>query len=135
MMFFIILIVSILILGLFSWFASKYNWFNNNNNEPQTDVEPEICCGAHEVCLKDNLQIINPKPIYYDDEELDVFANRDPQTYTDQECQLFEEIFETLDESELSGWLCSLQIRSIQLPEFIYEQALNVVSERRNTIQ
>lgn len=134
MMFFIILIASLLILGIFSWLASKYNWFNSTN-EPTEPIEPEVCCGAHEVCLKDNLQIIETKPVYYDDEELDVYAARDPRTYTDEECQQFEEIFDTLDESELSGWLCSLQLRSIHLPEFLYEQALNVVSERRKSIQ
>ena len=93
---------------------------------------PEGCCGAHEVCENESLLATNAKIIYFDDEELDAFKDRDPQSYTDEEISQFDEVFMTLRENELVDWLKSLQLRHVPLPECIKEQALMIISERRN---
>ena len=93
---------------------------------------PDGCCGAHEVCENESLLATNAKIIYFDDEELDAFKDRDPQSYTDEEISQFDEVFMTLRENELVDWLKSLQLRHVPLPECIKEQALMIISERRN---
>ena len=92
---------------------------------------PDGCCGAHEVCENESLLASNTKIIYFADEELDDFKDRDPETYTDQEIEQFEEVFFTLRENELVEWLKSLQLRHVPLPPSIKEQALMIISERR----
>ena len=93
---------------------------------------PDGCCGAHEVCENESLLATNAKIIYFEDEELDAFKDRDPESYTDEEISLFDEVFMTLRENELVDWLKSLQLRHVPLPECIKEQALMIISERRN---
>lgn len=93
---------------------------------------PDGCCGAHEVCENESLLATNAKIIYFDDEELDAFKDREPESYTDEEIALFDEVFITLRENELVDWLKSLQLRHVPLPECIKEQALMIISERRN---
>ena len=93
---------------------------------------PDGCCGAHEVCENESLLATNAKIIYFDDEELDAFKDREPESYTDEEISQFDEVFMTLRENELVDWLKSLQLRHVPLPECIKEQALMIISERRN---
>ena len=93
---------------------------------------PDGCCGAHEVCENESLLATNAKIIYFDDEELDAFKDREPESYTDEEIAQFDEVFMTLRENELVDWLKSLQLRHVPLPECIKEQALMIISERRN---
>lgn len=92
---------------------------------------PDGCCGAHEVCENESLLAANTKIIYFADEELDDFKDRDPETYSEEEIEQFEEVFFTLRENELVDWLKSLQLRHVPLPPSIKEQALMIISERR----
>ena len=93
--------------------------------------ESSECCGQHEVCEKTNLINTNLKYEYYDDEELDALSGKDPEDYTDAEVSQLREVFETLKEYDVAGWLRSLQLRNIILPEDIKEEALLIVSDLR----
>jgi len=84
---------------------------------PQPEEE-EFCCGKHAECKK--LSLIRPlqEPIeYYDDEELDVFKNRASDSYTDPEVAQFADILHSMWETDIPGWLISLQRRNIDFPE------------------
>ncbi|MEE1259132.1 MAG: phospholipase [Paludibacteraceae bacterium] len=94
--------------------------------------ESSECCGQHEVCEKTNLININLKIEYYDDEELDALSGKDPEDYTEEEIAQLREVFETLKEYDVAGWLRSLQLRNIVLPEDIKEEALFIVSDLRD---
>lgn len=100
--------------------------------EEEEYERPDGCCGAHEVCENESLLATNAKIVYFDDEELDAFKDREPESYTDEEIAQFDEVFMTLRENELVDWLKSLQLRHVPLPECIKEQALMIISERRN---
>ncbi len=100
--------------------------------EVVVDENPE-CCGAHEVCENDNLQIINPNIDYFDDEELDELSNLNPTNYTTEQIKMIEDVFYTLQEKDVADWLKSIQLRKINLPTHIKEEALMIVSERRKT--
>lgn len=93
--------------------------------------ESSECCGQHEVCEKTNLLNTNLKYEYYDDEELDALSGKNPEDYTDEEIAQLREVFETLKEYDVAGWLRSLQLRNIILPEDIKEEALLIVSDLR----
>jgi|WetSurMetagenome_2_1015567.scaffolds.fasta_scaffold832281_1 hypothetical protein len=130
-----ILLFSLVLLGVFSWLATRFNWFHSAENRPNEPIVPEVCCGQHEVCLQDSLQITDTTPVYYDDEELDVFRGRVATSYTDDEIDLFENVFETLSTDDVAGWLRSIQLRNLVLPPRILEEALFIVSERRQSAQ
>ncbi|TRX72523.1 phospholipase [Carboxylicivirga sp. M1479] len=103
---------------------------STSGDEEQTQVADD-CCGAHEVCETDSLLSSSDKAEYYEDEELDAFKEKTADSYNDDEIEQFREILFTLKEREVAGWLKSLQIRQINPPEIIREEALMIVADRR----
>lgn len=93
-----------------------------------TDTE---CCGRHAVCERNSLLSTKPEITYYDDEELDGLAGRSADTYSEAEKQQLNDVFRTLREEDVAGWLRSLQLRNIELTGDIKEEALLIVADRR----
>ncbi len=97
--------------------------------KPAADGE---CCGQHLVCERETLLQTNAKIEYYDDEELDALAGIPAEQYTAAQAQQIEQVFSTLQEQDVAGWVRSMQLRNIALPETVREEALLIVRERRN---
>ena len=98
-----------------------------------TNSRPEGCCGEHLVCEKETLLQTNAEVVYYDDEELDVLAGLKPENWTEAQQEAVRQVFRTLDERDVPGWCRSLQLRGIELPPDIREEALLIVKEQRAT--
>ena len=120
--------LGMLILVAFEWRARKVKKANQSDPVVPTDGE---CCGQHLVCERETLLQTNAKIEYYDDEELDALADTDPQAYTREQYQAIREVFDSLKEKDVPGWCRSIQLRNIQLPQDIREEALLIVRERR----
>ena len=90
------------------------------------------CCGAHLVCERETLLQTNAEIIYYDDEELDSLAGIAPEEYTPAQHDAIADVFHTLQEKDVPGWCRSLQLRHIDLPLDLREEALLIVRERRS---
>ena len=133
-------LLGIAILVIFEVRARKEK---NNNTEllndagQATDVateqrsEDDGCCGEHLVCERETLLQTNAKVEYYDDEELDVLAGIAVEDYTEAQYKMIREVFDTLQAKDVPGWVRSIQLRNIQLPLDIREEALLIVVERR----
>ncbi len=91
------------------------------------DQEPSVCCGLHAICEKTGQ--INEPPVYYDDEELDRFAGRAADAYTDQETEEFRDVLLTLLPSDAPGWSISLEKRRINLPQELQPELELLLSE------
>lgn len=89
------------------------------------------CCGAHDTCDKERVlqAFAVGEMIYYDDEELDRFAGRPSSAYTLDEEEEFREVFTTLQEREAKGWMISLQLRGIEVPDGLKDELALVVHE------
>ena len=68
---------------------------------------------------------------YYDDEELDRFIGRAPEAYTGDEIEMFRDVFYTMQETDVAGWVRSLQLRGINLPDDIKDEVFLIIGERR----
>jgi len=101
---------------------------NDNHNQSSDDSG---CCGQHLVCERETLLQTNAEIIYYDDEELDTIAGIAPEDYTPEQADQIREVFRTMQEKDVPGWVRSLQLRNIQLPLDVREEALLIVRERR----
>ena len=100
------LLTLVLIILVFSSFIRK-----NNKIEPQSIIEPTSdCCGAHSVCEQDTLLSSSNKIVYYDDDELDILIGVIPINFTNEQVKMLSHVFLTLKESDMAGWLRSLQI-------------------------
>lgn len=104
----------------------------------ELDRMPEIqeadaeCCGQHETCEKDSLLAAVSKQIeYYDDEELDRFAGRAANGYTEEETEQFRDVLYTTHDDEVAGWVRSLQLRGVELPDALKDEVFLIIGERR----
>lgn len=107
-----------------------------NTENPQQEKMVRVpvddeCCGRHSVCERESLLTSKPDIIYYEDEELDRLKGVEPDDYTEKDLRDMREVFETLQDKDVAGWLRSLQLREITPPQDILEEALMIVSERR----
>ncbi len=134
------IIIGLIILGCI---AAVFGYFRNKKLErmleqgiiseiPEAKEIPEVCCGQHELCERDSLLAAVSKEIeYYDDEELDRFRGIDANEYDEEAVNEFSEVLYTLQEVEVAGWLRSLQLRNINLPDSLKDEAFLIVGERR----
>jgi hypothetical protein len=90
------------------------------------------CCGQHETCEKDSLLAAVSKNVeYYNDEELDRFRGRTSDGYSEAETEEFREVLYTMKEVEVAGWVRSLQLRAVELPDGVKDEVFLIVGERR----
>jgi hypothetical protein len=96
------------------------------------DIEDMECCGQHETCEKDSLLAAVSKNVeYYNDEELDRFRGRTSDDYSEAETEEFREVLYTMKEVEVAGWVRSLQLRAVELPDGVKDEVFLIVGERR----
>lgn len=104
----------------------------SDNGDGEGDSSDGVCCGMHITCEKDSLSTAaSTEIIYYDDEELDDYAGRAPESYTREETEQFRDILLTLLPTDIAGWARSLQLRNIALPPEVNDELLLIVSEAR----
>jgi hypothetical protein len=95
----------------------------------ETSNPASDCCGAHEVCEFDELKADENRIEYYDDEELDVFQNKNENEYTNTEIDQFREVLYTLKTEEIRYWLLSIERRKINLPSILVSEARMLMAE------
>ncbi|MEG1544234.1 MAG: phospholipase [Tannerellaceae bacterium] len=134
------IIIAVLLLGVVAAIAG---YFRNRKlegmlerGEIETMPEPqelsEECCGQHETCERDSLLAAVSKSIeYYDDEELDAYSGLAADAYGDEAVEEFRDVLYTLRDVEVAGWLLRLQLRAIELPDALKDEAFLIVGERR----
>lgn len=93
---------------------------------PAAGKHGPLCCGQHLVCEK---YPPTDKIIYYDDEELDRFAGRSGDDYTDEEIEEFQEVLMTLRPEDALGWSRSVEQRHIALPPDVRDGLMLLITE------
>lgn len=137
----IYLVIGLVVLAVVAMFAG---WLRNRKLQKQLergeiseiptikDVEDMECCGQHETCEKDSLLAAVSKNVeYYNDEELDRFRGRTSDDYSEAETEEFREVLYTMKEVEVAGWVRSLQLRAVELPDGVKDEVFLIVGERR----
>ena len=136
-----ILIISLVLLGIIALIAGyiRNKRLQQKIEKGELDLMPEVkeadieCCGQHEVCEKDSLLAAVSKKIeYYDDEELDQFIGKEANAYTDEETNQFRDVLYTMQDIDVAGWVRSLQLRGIELPDDLKDEVFLIIGERRN---
>jgi hypothetical protein len=129
-----VLIITLLVFG-FALYIITYLNRRNKKEEVEISVNNDgECCGAHEVCDRDTLLAGDNKIEYFDDEELDSLACIAPENYSEKQLKQLSDVFYTLKEYDVAAWLRSLQLRRIELPIALRDEALLIVSERRQGV-
>ena len=135
-----ILIVSLIVLAVVAAVAGviRNRRLRRQVESGELEAMPEVvevdseCCGQHEVCEKESLlAAVSRKIEYYYDEELDKYAGVAPDSYTPQQEDEFRDIFYTMLDEDVAGWVRSLQLRGIALPDNLKDEVFLVVGELR----
>ncbi|MBQ8501683.1 MAG: phospholipase [Bacteroides sp.] len=135
-----ILIIGLIVLALVAALAGsiRYRRLQKQVERGEIAAMPEVvtvdeeCCGQHEVCEKESLLAAVSKRIeYYDDEELDRYIGTPPDGYTPEQEEEFRDVFYTMQSEEVAGWVRSLQLRGIALPNNLKDEVFLIVGERR----
>ena len=135
-----ILIISLILLGIIALIAGyiRNKRLQQKIERGELDRMPEVkevdveCCGQHEVCERDSLLAAVSKKIeYYDDEELDQFIGKEANAYTDEETNQFRDVLYTMQDIDVAGWVRSLQLRGIELPDDLKDEVFLIIGERR----
>ena len=132
----ILILLAIICLGVVAAILRKsYNWKIEEKKEQSASIQSlDGCCGAHEICEKESLLAAVSKNIeYYDDEELDRFKGYSSNSYSSGEVQEFADVLYTLRSEEVAGWVRSLQLREIELPDQLKDEIVMIVGERRRS--
>lgn len=137
-----ILVLSIVVLGLVAFLAGwqrerklKKMLENGEISELPSikQVEDMECCGQHETCEKESLLAAVSKDIvYYNDEELDRFRGTPSSMYQEKDVDEFRDVLYTMKEDEVAGWVRSLQLRAVELPDELKDEVFMIVGERRS---
>ena len=135
------LILSLFALAAVAWMAGYLRERGNQKKLERGEiaelpsiqqVEDMTCCGQHEICEKESLLAAVSKEIeYYNDEELDRYRGRASDGYTEEEAEEFREVLYTMKEHEVAGWVRSLQLRAVELPDQVKDEVILIVGERR----
>lgn len=92
-------------------------------NETRSDESHgEICCGRHLVCDKSLSPEVGEEIVYYDDEELDRFAGKKSDEFSESEIEEIRDVMLTLLPSDVPGWVRSIQLRGIFLPDQLRDE-------------
>lgn len=137
-----ILITGLVLLGIIALIAGiiRNKRLEQKIAKGELDRMPEVkevdaeCCGQHEVCEKESLLAAVSKKIeYYDDEELDQFIGRAGDDYTDEETNQFRDVLYTMQDVDVAGWIRSLQLRGVELPDDLKDEVFLIIGERRTS--
>lgn len=135
-----ILILSLILLAGFALLAGyiRNRRLQKKIARGELDAMPEVkeadaeCCGQHEMCERDSLLAAVSKQIeYYDDEELDKYIGLSSEDYTPEQEDEFRDVFYTMQDTDVAGWVRSLQLRGIALPDNIKDEVFLIIGERR----
>lgn len=125
----------LILIGLVTLALIAFMIFNTKKEEkskPESLSNPNLeCCGAHEICEAETLLTLKEEIIYYSDEELDRYRGISADDYNKEQIEEFRDILLTLQMHEVTGWLKSLQLRQIDIPSAIREEAFMIVEEFR----
>jgi hypothetical protein len=101
-----------------------------SRGENFSNSENSVCCGKHAVCEKDRLtEAMMNKANYFEDEDLDRYKGKSSSDYVDSEIEEFRYVLYTMEQNEVSEWLESLQVRGIELPNALKEEAFSLMTE------
>ena len=68
---------------------------------------------------------------YYEDEDLDRYRGLNSDEFSDEEAEEFREVLYTLKEDEVAGWVRSLHLRQVEVPDQVKQEVFLIIGERR----
>lgn len=125
-----VLIIIIIVLGVTVALGSMLFSRGDGGGVVQPKSDCSACSGESAKCAHDCMMEAAVKDVeYYDDEELDMFAGRRSDGYTDDEAEMFREVMLTMNPSEVAPWSRSMALRGIEPPDQIKDEMMMIMDD------
>ena len=120
------LLITLSFIALCTFLLGRYS-FRKSSTKASSSPLPKSDCAAcnmltsacQDQCAAEEEQV---EVVYFDDEELDRFAQRPSDAYSEAETDVFAEVLHTMRTEEVPQWLQSLKQRGINLPDELKEE-------------
>lgn len=122
----LILLGALLLTGLILWTHHRLTGGDDADEQQAptaAEERPDGCCGQHAVCEK-LAEAALAEDDYYDDDELDAYAGRAADAYSDEETEQFREVLMTLQQGEVLAWTQALYRRGIAIPTALRDEVM-----------
>jgi len=122
----------IILLALAAVIAAAAHLLQRGSDDGEIKVATtcDTCNGADERCEQECMMEAATKPIeYFDDEELDRYAGRQDDGYTDEEADEFREVLYTMRQEEVADWSRSLILRNVNLPRQLRDEVIMLIGD------
>lgn len=128
----LILVLSIIALGLIVALFAHFGSRGQQDTPITTAPTCSTCNGTDTKCEQECMMEAATKPVeYFDDEELDAFAGRQSDAYTDDEVEQFATVLYTMRPEEVAAWCRSLNLRGISIPNQLKDEVTMIVDDGR----
>ena len=125
-----VLIIIIIVLGVTVALGSMLFSRGDGGGVVQPTSDCSACSGESAKCAHDCMMEAAVKDVeYYDDEELDMFAGRRSDGYTDDEAEMFREVMLTMNPCEVAPWSRSMALRGIEPPDQIKDEMMMIMDD------
>lgn len=120
-----ILVIALIVLGIVVAVVAKFSSGEDDALVVTAEGDCASCSGDNTRCMHDCMMEAAVRDVvYYDDEELDAYAGRPEDRYTEAEVDRFRDVLLTMRPEEVAGWSVSLSRRGITPPEEIRDEML-----------
>lgn len=127
----LIILAALIVTGTVLWVHHRLTGGDGSadTSDKPTDAgeRPDECCGQHAVCEKLARAAVSETD-YFDDDELDTYAGRAADEYTEAETDEFREVMLTLPPGEAAAWSMALERRNINLPATLRDELLMLIT-------
>lgn len=133
-----VIVVLLLVLAAGAIIIGGLHFFFSSNDEETIVTKPtcDTCNGDDSRCeQKCMLEAATKQVEYFDDEDLDRFAGKPSDSYSEEEVEEFREVLYTMRREEAKAWNRSLILRQVNVPDQLKDELIMMMEEETRSEQ
>ena len=133
-----VIVVLLLALAAGSIIIGGLHFFFSSNDEETIVTKPtcDTCNGDYSRCEQECMLEAATKQVeYFDDEDLDRFAGKPSDSYSEEEVEEFRDVLYTMRREEAKAWNRSLILRQVNVPDQLKDELIMMMEEETRSEQ
>lgn len=133
-----VIVVLLLALAAGAIIIGGLHFFFSSNDEETIETKPtcDTCNGDDRRCEQECMLEAATKQVeYFDDEDLDRFAGKPSDSYSEEEVEEFREVLYTMQREEAKAWNRSLILRQVNVPDQLKDELIMMMEEETTSEQ
>ena len=133
-----VIVVLLLVLAAGAIIIGGLHFFFSSNDEETIVTKPtcDTCNGDDNRCEQECMLEAATKQVeYFDDEDLDRFAGKPSDSYSEEEVEEFRDVLYTMRREEAKAWNRSLILRQVNVPDQLKDELIMMMEEETRSEQ